>query len=514
MMDSCVHVRQSVPSRIVRALVVPASVLAIVVSISDHITGAGREVFGPRAGALVRQKVSPSPPRYQDFTAAATAAIAIYPGDDIQSQVDASAAGSTFLLKTGIHRMQTIRPRSGDIFTGEAGTILSGARVLTDFVRSGDYWVARGQTQQGPHDYGSCQTGVARCTFPEQLYFDSEFLEHVGSLASVGPGKWYFDYDADAIYFWDDPTVHRVETSVTPTAFEPTGDQVTITNLTIEKFANPAQQGAIHGQGRTGWTVTSNEVRWNHGTGIRIGGGSVVRQNYVNSNGQLGIFATGADVTIENNEIYNNNTARYFARWEGGGAKFVETTNLIVRGNYSHRNNGPGLWTDIDNVNALIEYNTSNDNAMMGIYHEISYAAVIRYNTVRRNGFGYPDWIAGAGILIAASPNVEVYGNLVDGNADGIGAAQQNRGVGAFGPHEVWNLWVHDNVITNTLGWTGVVEDVGDSACFTSRNNRFERNQYQLNLKALNFTWMDHEMSVVEWTAYGQDLGSVFDRVP
>jgi len=217
-------------------------------------------------------------------------------------------------------------------------------------------------------------------------------------------------------------------------------------------------------------------------------------------------------VLVESNEIYFNNRAKYFTRWEAGGAKFVATTNLVVRGNYSHRNDGPGLWTDIDNVNTLYENNTSSDNELMGIYHEISYDAIIRNNVVRHNGFGYPDWIAGAGILVAGSPNVEIYGNLVEGNADGIGAAQQNRGTGRFGPYEVWNLWVHDNVILNTTGWTGMVEDVGNTACFTSRNNRFEHNDYQLGLSPLAFTWMDRELTELEWQGYSQDVSGVFYR--
>jgi hypothetical protein len=481
---------------------IPSSAVALL--LCHYATIGSAHAGGPADPVGVQQSVG------HDSTL--DAAIAIYPDDDIQRQVDASAPGSTFVLKSGVHRLQTIRPRAGDVFLGEPGTILSGARPLTTFSRSGNYWVATGQTQQGVQHHGACQPGYPRCTFPEQLFFDSEGLQHVGSLGEVGPGKWYFDYDADAIYFGDDPTWHRVETSVTATAFAGTADNVTISGLTIERFANVAQQGAIDGGRQSGWVVTDNEVRWNHGTGIRVGGHAVVRRNYVNNNGQLGLSGSGPDILVEHNEIYLNNRARYFSRWEAGGAKFVATTNLVVRGNFSHGNGGPGLWTDIDNLNTLYEYNTSEDNELMGIYHEISYAAIIRHNIVRRNGFGYPDWIAGAGILVAGSPNVEIYGNLVEGNADGIGAVQQARGAGAYGPYELWNLWVHDNVIVSGEGWTGLVEDVGDVACFISRNNRFENNHYQLGSRPFYFTWMDSELSEAQWDSYGQDTGGTFLR--
>src|SRR6266498_1093803 len=80
---------------------------------------------------------------------AAAQVIEIYPGTNIQAVVNANPVGSAFRLKAGVHRMQTIRPRDGDWIGGEPGAILSGARQLTTITRSGSYWVASGQTQQG-----------------------------------------------------------------------------------------------------------------------------------------------------------------------------------------------------------------------------------------------------------------------------------------------------------------------------------------------------------------------------
>jgi hypothetical protein len=605
----------------------------------------------------------------QDVTALAPV-VAIHTHEDIQSVVDASLPGTTFLLKAGIYRMQTIYPRDGDAFIGEPGTVLSGSRQLTTFLpaasrslrqesaylsdrqwtfesngrgpvqrdrssgessstdgraltlagrtftkgigvhapsevrlslggactsftasvgvddevgplgsvvfeiwadglkvydsgalnggsatqdinvdvsgrrdlqlivtdagnndfdhadwadarlscaSSNGYWVASGQTQQGVPDHrgGGCQAGNPRCSFPEQLYIDDRVLTHVDSLAEVRPGAWYFDYDADEIYLADDPTGRRVETSVTPMAFAPTGDHVTVSGMTIERFANVDQQGAIHALDRVGWIITGNEVRDNHGAGIRVGPGAQVRENHVHHNGQLGIAGSGDAILLENNEIAYNNTAKYFTRWESGGAKFVSTTNLVVRGNFSHHNDGPGLWTDMDCLNTLYENNVVEDNQLMGILHEISYAAVIRNNIVRRNGLGLPDWIAGAGILIAASPDVEVYGNFVEGNADGIGGMQQERGAGAYGLYEVRNLWVHDNVIANSHGWAaGVAQDIDlDTSYFTSRGNRFDHNHYQLGSTAFPFVWMNGDFRTEEeWVRYGQDLNGTFAR--
>ena len=49
----------------------------------------------------------------------------IYPGDNIQARVTTMPAGTAFRLHAGVHRLQSITPRDGDTFTGEAGAILS-----------------------------------------------------------------------------------------------------------------------------------------------------------------------------------------------------------------------------------------------------------------------------------------------------------------------------------------------------------------------------------------------------
>jgi len=450
--------------------------------------------------------------------AAAQVVVDIMPGENIQSVMKGYAPGTTFRLKSGVHRMQTIEPRDRDTFIGESGAILSGARLLTDFVPSGRFWVAHGQTQQGERtNRFRCHPAYPLCGIPEDLFINDERLELVASLDEVGPpkwgdspGQWFFDYDNDAIYISYDPTLLKVETSVSWMGFAPTGDYVTISGLIIEKYATMAQIGAIHGQEKKGWRIIGNEIRKNHGSGVRIGTGSEVIRNYIHNNGQLGLFGIGDNILVEGNEIFANNYAHYLDRWEGGGAKFFEGRNLVVRNNYSHHNDGPGLWSDYDCIDTLYEYNLAEDNTEMGIFHEIGYRAVIRYNIVRRNGFGYPDWIAGAGILVAGSPDVEVYGNLVEGNADGIGGMQQDRGSGAYGPHELNNLWVHDNVIINNSGWSGVAQDINDQSYFISRNNRFTNNTYDLGSTQYPFQWMDGERTLADWLNYGHDSTSTF----
>jgi len=439
--------------------------------------------------------------------------VAIAPGQDIQAQINAKPTGTTFRLLAGTHRLAApLVPKGDSTFVGDTGAVVSGARVLSGFTRSGSYWTVGGQTQENGPIMGGCLAAYPRCNRPEELYIDDVPLRHVASLSEVGPGKWYFDYGADRIYFYDDPTGHRVETAVVSHAFGGSAPNVTIAELVIEKFANRAQQGAVDGIFSSGWTVRDNEIRLNHGLGLRLGTTMDAIGNHVHHNGQLGVGGVGDNILVEGNEISYNNTAGYDPDWEAGGTKFVQTLYLLVRNNFVHHNNGPGLWTDIDNRSSIFEGNRVEDNVRMGILHEISYAIVIRNNTVRRNGFGLSSWVWGAGIVISSSSNAEVYGNIVEDNAGGIVGVQQNRGSGAHGAYQVSNLWVHDNTVRMNQGYTGIGQDVGDTSIFTSRNNRFDRNTYQLGSYTYPFAWMDAARNDSQWRTFGNDISGTFAR--
>jgi Right handed beta helix region len=409
-------------------------------------------------------------------------------GDNIQQAVNAYPENTTFVLQPGTYRLQSIQPKNWDTFTGQPGAILSGAQVVTSFTRMGALFAVAGQRQQGQLN-GSCDQTHPRCMHPEDLFFDGRPLLHVADISQVAPGTWFFDYVNQIVYFADDPSGHTVEISTARSAFYGPASNVTVQGLVVDKYAVPAQFGAIGDQSPgPNWKVLNNEVRWNHGTGITLGDGGQASGNFVHDNGQKGIGGVGANLLVENNEICYNNWAGFDITWEAGGAKFAVATGLVLRGNHSHHNNGPGLWADIDCNNTLIEHNLVENNwGGPGIQYEISYNATIRYNTSRYNyvpNGGW--WMWGAQILIQNSSNVQVYENTVDvaptqGNA--IGIIQQNRGSGQYGPHLAINNYIHHNVIIarqSPQGATGLVADWNTSV-LTSGNNLFDYNAYHLS---------------------------------
>jgi hypothetical protein len=141
-----------------------------------------------------------------------------------------------FTIRAGVHRLQSITPKSGQSFQGEPGAIVSGAKVLTGWVQDGSRWYVTGQTQQGPVS-GVCFLENPGCNKAEDLWIDGVLKWHATSLSGVVPGKWFFDYAADRIYVGDDPGGRSVETSVTTYAFAGGAANVTVKGLVIEKYA-------------------------------------------------------------------------------------------------------------------------------------------------------------------------------------------------------------------------------------------------------------------------------------
>jgi len=308
---------------------------------------------------------------------------------------------------------------------------------------------------------------------------------------------------------------------VTPFAIGGYADNVAVRDLVVEKFATPSEEAAVNGLGRN-WQLEGLEVRLNHFAGIRTVDAAAARSNRVHHNGALGFIGAGDDVLIDGNEIAFNNVAGYDPRWAAGGAKWVYTQRLTVRGNYSHDNHGPGLWTDINNVDVLFESNRVEDNDLSGIMHEVGYRATIRNNTLSGNGRSKPapGWVDGAGILVVSSSDVDVYGNMLLDNWQGIAGLEGERGTGNRGQWVLARLHVHDNELWQTKpaepgsGRSGIIQVDQHTTAFTAAaNNRFERNTYHVvGSTSRPFVWMNRDLTPDEWRRYQQDVEGTIGR--
>jgi len=310
-------------------------------------------------------------------------------------------------------------------------------------------------------------------------------------------------------------------------AFGSSASNVVIKNLYITNYANGLQFGSINAEGSY-WLIQSNEISYSSGAGVSVdyGTGTQVIANYIHHHNQEGYHMAGpSNVLFDSNEIaYNNYLQAIDWGWEAGGGKAADSTNLVMQYNYSHDNWGPGLWTDIDNMNTTYQYNLVENN-MTGIQHEISYNAYIAYNVTYHNGLpGYcPGWLWCSEIEISASGGInqgqiEIVGNSVASIAvgnnyanggNGISLIQQNRGSGAYGAWITQNVYVHNNTIDLSSGGAmGIVQDENDNSIFTSRNNLYDYNTYILGSNVYSFTYMNGWLTFSGWQSYGMDVHS------
>jgi len=410
------------------------------------------------------------------------AAITLRPGMDLNTVVRDAPSGARFTLEPGIYRQQRIEPKDGQEFIARDGVILNGAMILDRWTRSPgrEVWIAE-DIPPGPRPDGNCEKAHPLCGYRQDLFANSVPLARVSSMSELDEHSWF--YKDGAAYVSFDPNGKLMELSVTPVAFTGRARNVVVQNMVVEKYASPAQHGAIDARDGTGWTLRKVTARWNHGVGLYLNPGMRIIGGASNDNGQMGLGGVATGAVVDGIELARNNYAHFSRGWEAGGAKFVLSRDLVVRNTCVHDNGGPGLWTDGNNTNVLYEGNKVFDNDGSGIKHEISFDAVIRNNIVARNGRRSDEWLWGSQILIQNSSGVEVYGNTVEvapayGNA--ISMIFQDRRSPKYGTWYTKDNDVHDNTIiflgASRMG--GIVADFDEEKFWSHNTNKFDSNLY------------------------------------
>jgi parallel beta-helix repeat protein len=445
---------------------------------------------------------------------ASSTAVWVHPGSHVHRVINRAPVGATICFSPGTYRLRTpLKPREGQRLVGH-DAVLSGARIVRGFVRSGSAWVATGQVVDGQHN-GVCDpVGSVACTYPNDVLRDGTSLRRVMTRAALRPGAYYVNYKRNRIVVSDDPRGHLIEIEAAYAAIESrsaaSGSHVTVRGFTVEHVASPAQHGAINTTA-PGWVIEDNTVRANHGAGIVANGHVRILRNIVVRNGEEGIAGVGDSTVVAHNVISHNDVDHFDTEWEAGGAKWAVVDGLVVRDNVVRDNKGPGLWTDIDSQHTTYEGNVVTGNTLAGIFHEISGPAVIRDNTVTGNGHGDSAWLWGSGILIAASHNVRVEANTLAHNEQGIGLVQQDRGDSSIDgtPRVLHDIAISDNIVHLDGGDAGIVEDNGDEHVFTDDTITWSNDNWY-DVGGTPFEWDDTEISAAAWRAAGHDVGGTF----
>jgi parallel beta-helix repeat protein len=442
--------------------------------------------------------------------------ITLSPGDNIQAAVKANPGYTRFILQPGVYRMQTVLPKVGDSFIGQAGAILNGSEVLTNWRGSGIYWTYTGapaeNTSRGK-PAKNCADPTTGCAYPQDLYLNERPLQHKLRLP-LTPGQWFFDYRNDVIYIVDSPIGRKVELSVARQAFSGHVNNVTVENLVVEKYASPLLLGAISPYG-SNWIIKSNEVRLNHSGGIKGAYGHADNEQILNNsahdNGQEGIgIGRGSGNLIEYNTMFNNGFANVIG--ENGGGKVTSSNTRILNNTYSN-NLGVGLWIDEGARDDLISGNTISGSRDDGIRVEISHGITVTGNTLRNNaqfrGTGTCT-IDAREIMLAQSDNTQVFDNAIISRCAGIFMTDGGR-----------NRAVNNSVTDNTTTYTGsavIANPIGGldahypHALYDPANDDyFDYNTYHFGvaLGFRNWSWNGTSFNLLSWSGWrqmGQDI--------
>ncbi len=231
-------------------------------------------------------------------------------------------------------------------------------------------------------------------------------------------------------------------------AFTQQARNVTISNLTVQGFVAPRDEGVVNHDSGDGWTIRNSTVQNNGGAGLMAGAHQKVLGNCLRNNGQyaMNAYKEGDSIVgllVQGNEIVGNNTDNWEARVAGcgctGGIKFWAVNGADVRGNWVHGNHGPGLWADTNNNDFLVENNLFESNEGEGLFYEVSYNLILRNNTFRKNalvsgkefadrGDNFPEaavYLSESGgepRIPARTAKIDISGNTFDNNWSGITA--------------------------------------------------------------------------------------------
>ncbi|MFN8052496.1 MAG: right-handed parallel beta-helix repeat-containing protein [Acidimicrobiales bacterium] len=343
----------------------------------------------------------------------------------------------------------------------------------------------------------------------------------------AGPGVHEFSYEpADAtrptvrLRVGADPTglTYAWSTRQTAVQIEPRGRGTRIVGISFERFA------PYHGNTLAAVRILADDVRLidvavvgSAGTGIAATGengtlrhplrGLVLRRVTASGNGALGATVgdaggEGSDpsadnhVTVEYSRFDDNNSEGFDALDCGdgnscvlGGMKLVRVNGLTVRYSSFSGNASAGLWCDLycDRVSIVGDFVA--DNALSGIFVEVSRRSLIASNVVAGNGTASgSDDEQSAGVKVTGSTGVTLEHNTLYGNAPrqiAVGADHRDD-ESAPGWHAhasgMPRLDLVGNLFVETAGGSGtVVEGIGSESVEAGWFGRVDRNGYVLD---------------------------------
>ena len=328
--------------------------------------------------------------------------------------------------------------------------VLDGARPVTDVTRRDDEWVAPWSTDLERAGAPFTTPDRPEAGWPDQFFLDGAPLREVTSRDGVVAGTFFVDRRLAEVVLGDDPSGRLLEGSdLTWGLYLNRADGSSVDGLTVRRYATQTREMAAVRAYANDLTVTDLVVEDNARIGISAMGDTIRLQGVTaRRNGHLGIHGHRAsDLVVTGSTVVRNNAERFDAKHSAGGMKVTDSSGLLVERSIVSDNLGPGVWTDLDVVGAVVRSSRMERNSRSGIEIELSSDVVVVDNVVVGNGE--------AGVWVLESSSVDVWHNTAlhnvrdvwveDGDrADLVGVRVANNVLGGGAPGATAVLNVDD----------------------------------------------------------------------
>jgi parallel beta-helix repeat protein len=358
----------------------------------------------------------------------------------LQAKIDAAPSGGTVVAAPCIYREQ-ITINKPIHLVGQPGSEIRGSDVWREWTYRKGYWRSNYRVPKFLQSEASCMPNTSLCKWPEQVFIDGKPLQQVAPKPKSG--QFAISAKKRRVLLKDDPRGHLVEVTVRPhwVLGRQFVNDVEIEGFTMKHAANDSRSGALMNRmsftegGGARWIVHDNVLTDAHGAIISLAQApkQQIIDNEIARGGRIGINSAGQGTVIRGNEIYDNNTEKFaynglYGIGVTGGAKFAANVqDVVFESNEVHDNYGIGIHFDINCRNNTVSNNRIYDNARKGIVSELCVGTQIFGNVIYDNGWATPENLAGTGITVSNSSDVEVRNNTLAWDAGGILVKNDNR---------------------------------------------------------------------------------------
>ncbi|MBA4065581.1 MAG: hypothetical protein C0501_18080 [Isosphaera sp.] len=219
---------------------------------------------------------------------------------------------------------------------------------------------------------------------------------------TVDPDRFFVDSVGNFLYVGFDPFAagRTVEVTAAGTGLNVTAAEVTVRGLGF-KYYGRAGVGANDSTRRL--VLEDSAFTFNGQRGYSAtGDDTVVRNNRLVANGQVGGSSSRADrLLLDGNTYAFNNVERFATNWSAAGTKITSAEDLVIRNNRFENNFSTSLWLDINVVRAAVVNNTVVGGGI-AFFVEISHDNVVAFNVARG---------ASQGVQVSGSSGTRVYNN-------------------------------------------------------------------------------------------------------